>query len=83
MKEKNLVKKVRTNIPLLPIEFEFTLPGVSGFKIGDTFSITDLPRYNDKVFQVVEVSHSIEQSIWTTTVRGKLRNEKDQMLVVS
>ena len=64
------------NIPLLPIEFEFTLPGVSGFKIGDTFSITDLPRYNDKVFQVVEVSHSIEQSIWTTTVRGKLRNEK-------
>jgi len=64
------------NIPLLPIEFEFTLPGVSGFKIGDTFSITDLPRYYDKVFQVVEVSHSIEQSIWTTTVRGKLRNEK-------
>jgi len=64
------------NIPLLPIEFEFTLPGVSGFKIGDTFSITDLPKYNDKVFQVVEVSHSIEQSIWTTTVRGKLRNEK-------
>ena len=49
---------------------------MSGFKIGDTFSITDLPRYNDKVFQVVEVSHSIEQSIWTTTVRGKLRNEK-------
>ena len=25
---------------------------------------------------MVEVSHSIEQSIWTTTVRGKLRNEK-------
>ena len=45
MKEKNLVKKVKwKNIPLLPIEFEFTLPGVSGFKIGDTFSITDLPR---------------------------------------
>ena len=75
---KEFGEKGEVNIPLLPIEFEFTLPGVSGFKIGDTFSITDLPRYNDKVFQVVEVSHSIEQSIWTTTVRGKLRNEKER-----
>ena len=72
---KEFTKNGVANIPLLPIEFEFTVPGVSGFKIGDTFSITDLPRYNDKVFQIVEVSHSIEQSIWTTTVRGKLRNE--------
>lgn len=60
----------------LPIEFDFEVPGVSGFKLGDTFTITDLPKYNTKFFQVVEVSHTIEQSIWKTKIRAKLRNQE-------
>ena len=60
----------------LPIEFDFEVPGVSGFKLGDTFAITDLPKYNTKFFQVVEVGHTIEQSIWKTKIRAKLRNQE-------
>ena len=63
---------------ILPIEFEFEIPGISGFKIGDTFTIIDLPKkqYCERYFQVVEVSHQIEQSIWKTKIRGQMRNEK-------
>ena len=63
---------------ILPIEFEFEIPGISGFKMGDTFTIIDLPKkqYCERYFQVVEVSHQIEQSIWKTKIRGKMRNEK-------
>jgi len=67
----------QTNVPLLPIKFNFTIHGVSGIKVGDTFNITDLPtRYKDKVFQVVQVSHDIAQNIWTTKVEGQLRDLK-------
>jgi|MDTC01.1.fsa_nt_gb hypothetical protein len=63
---------------ILPIEFEFEIPGISGFKMGDTFTIIDLPKkqYCERYFQVVEVSHQIEQSIWKTKIRGAMRNEK-------
>ena len=63
---------------ILPIEFEFEIPGISGFKMGDTFTIIDLPKkqYCERYFQVVEVSHQIEQSIWKTKIRGQMRNEK-------
>ena len=63
------------NVPLLPISFNFTVPGVSGFKVGDTFNITDLPnKYKTKIFQVVQVEHDISQNLWTTKIQGKMRN---------
>ena len=62
------------NVPLLPIEFNFSIPGVSGIKIGDTFNINDLPnKFKTKIFQVVQVEHTISQNLWTTNVKGKLR----------
>ena len=64
-----------SNPPLLPIAFSFTVHGVSGIRVGDTFSIKDLPgKYNKKVFQVTEISHDIQQNLWTTKVMGKMRN---------
>ncbi len=63
------------NVPLLPIKFNFTIHGVSGIRVGDTFSILDLPtKYKNKVFQVVQISHSIEQNLWSTKIEGQLRN---------
>ena len=67
--------KGQFNLPLLPIKFSFTIHGVSGLRVGDTFNINDLPlQYKKKVFQVVEVAHTISQNIWTTQVTGQLRN---------
>ena len=69
--------KSKQHSVMLPIEFEFETPGVSGLKMGDTFTITDLPKpeYSKKFFQITEVTHQIEQSIWKTKVKGALRNE--------
>lgn len=63
------------NVPLLPIKFNFTIHGVSGIRVGDTFNIIDLPgKYKTKVFQVTQVEHTIAQNIWTTKVEGSMRN---------
>ena len=63
------------NPPLLPIEFNFSIHGVSGLRVGDTFSISDLPgKYKKKVFQITSVEHDIQQNIWVVNVTGKLRN---------
>lgn len=71
---ENLLSK---NSSPLPIKFNFTIHGVSGIRVGDTFSIIDLPnKYNTRVFQVRQVSHDIAQNIWTTTIEGQMMNMK-------
>lgn len=67
--------RLQLNVPLLPIKFDFTIHGVSGLRVGDTFNIKDLPlQYKTKIFQVTQVEHTISQNIWTTKVSGQLRN---------
>ena len=64
--------KGRNAIPL-PIKFNFTVHGISGIRVGDTFNIFDLPgNYKKKIFQVTQVEHEIEQSIWKTSVQSML-----------
>ena len=61
--------------PILSIEFSFDIHGVSGLKVGDVFKIIDIPSaFKGGVFQIMEQSHSLNGGLWTTTVRGKLRN---------
>ena len=63
-----------TNPPLLPIEFEFTIHGVSGLKVGDIFRVVDLPyKFADKIFQITEINHEVGE-IWTTKVKAGMRN---------
>lgn len=65
------------NVPLLPIKFDFTIHGVSGLKVGDTFNIKDLPqKYKEYIFQITEIEHTISQNIWTTKVNGSFRQMK-------
>jgi hypothetical protein len=74
---ENMGSTSTLNVPLLPIKFNFTIHGVSGIRVGDTFHIADLPtKYKNKVFQVTNVSHSIEQNLWSTKIEGQLRNLK-------
>jgi len=57
----------------LPVKFNFTIHGVSGIKVGDTFNIPDLPGvYKKKIFTVTQIEHNIEQTIWKTSVQASL-----------
>jgi hypothetical protein len=59
----------------LPVEFSFTVLGISGFKVGHMYRVTGLPdQYNNKgAFQVEEIKHAIDAAKWTTEVIGHYR----------
>ena len=59
--------------PLLPMEFTFTILGVSGFRRGDMFTVKGLPKKFNGFFQVTAVKHSIQNMKWTTEVVGGYR----------
>jgi hypothetical protein len=62
------------NNPLLPIELEITTLGISGVTVGKVCDINDLP-FNDAkgLLQVVEVNHTVDSSLWQTTIKFKYR----------
>jgi len=61
--------------PLLPIDFELDVDGIAGIFPGNSFQSSYLPqRYkNESLFQAVGVSHKIDSSGWTTTIKGQIR----------
>ena len=62
--------------PILAMEGDFTLEGISGIFIGAAVtSKHGLPKRNqDRVaFQVMGVSHNIDGKTWTTQLRGMMR----------
>lgn len=61
---------------LLPINFTFTVHGVSGIKRGDRFAVKGIPAKYEKqgFFQVLGVKHTIQGMEWTTEVEGGYRN---------
>lgn len=64
---------------LLNFYFDFKIHGVSGIKTGDLFEIQDLPeKYSGTVFQVTEVSHSLNGTMWTTDVKGQMRRYDEE-----
>lgn len=72
----NSRKPSTPNNVLLQITFDFTIHGVSGIKTGDLFEIEDLPgKYKDNPFTVVEVSHTLNNSIWTTSISGQMKTK--------
>jgi hypothetical protein len=73
--------EVRTDValnntgPIMPIEFTFTIHGVSGIKRGDKFRIIGLPaKYSSAgFFQVLSVKHTMDGMVWKTEVKGGFR----------
>jgi hypothetical protein len=59
----------------LPVEFSFTVLGISGFKVGHMYRVIGLPDYynNKGAFQVEEIKHAIDSAKWTTEVIGHYR----------
>ena len=71
---KSTDNKTRKEIsPLLPVDFTFTINGVSGFRRGDLFTVKGLPKKFDGYFQVKEIKHSIQGMSWETEVVGGYR----------
>jgi hypothetical protein len=61
--------------PIMPIEFTFTVHGISGMKRGDKFRILGLPaKYsNAGFFQVMSIKHTIDGMLWKTEIKGGFR----------
>lgn len=69
--QRNLVS------PVLPIDIEFTIPGISGIRRWDSFTMTGLPTgYGPEYgfWQVTGISHSIDDA-WMTTIKAKWRQQ--------
>ena len=66
-----------TASPLMPVNFSFTIHGVSGIRRGDMFKVIGIPSmYSDGFFQVLSVKHSLQGMQWTTEVTGGYRNNR-------
>jgi hypothetical protein len=81
--DKQLLKMAKSDMEeeegvsiLLPINFTFTVYGVSGIKRGDRFAVKGIPAKYEKqgFFQVLGVKHTIQGMEWLTEVEGGFRN---------
>lgn len=60
---------------LMPIEFGFTIHGISGIKRGDKFKVRGIPeKYSKGFFQVLSVSHTVDGMLWKTEIEGGYRH---------
>ena len=65
-----------SGIPI-PIRMNLKLKGISGFKIGSTFTVnTDIipSKYKKFAFYVMGVDHTIDSGGWSTNISAYLRN---------
>lgn len=75
---------------LIPLSLNFTIDGISGFRIGSAFTISDkfLPyTYNQRLvtspvkqkvgFCVVGVTHNISENVWNTSIKSHMIYLKD------
>ena len=75
IKKKKLVQKEnRLSVPL-PIKYSFSILGNSGLQRGDMFNVIGIPKkYRDYgLFQINEVTHTIEGMMWKTRISGLYR----------
>lgn len=62
--------------PLQPIDFEFTIHGISGFRRSDKFQVNGIPeKFKRGFFQVTSITHAIQDMKWTTTIKGGFRGQ--------
>jgi len=67
----DIKESIRINKSIFPMELQFTIDGVNGFKYGDVLSFAGLPkRYTDSfVFCVTSIAHSVSNDgEWTTQI---------------
>jgi hypothetical protein len=67
----DITETTRFQRPIWPLNLEFTIDGINGFKYGDVLFFAGLPeRYNDQfVFCIKKIKHTISDAgEWTTTI---------------
>tara|TARA_Y100000310_G_scaffold286480_1_gene310652 strand:- start:410 stop:3298 length:2889 start_codon:yes stop_codon:yes gene_type:complete len=71
-----------TTDPLLNIELELDIDGTGGIFPGNVFHSSYLPKKIRKstVYQAMDVSHRVDSSFWSTTIRGQMRYAGDGAL---
>ena len=68
----DITKSIGLNKSIFPMELEFTIDGINGFKYGDVLNFAGLPkRYTDSfIFTILGISHSVSTNgEWTTTIK--------------
>lgn len=66
-------------IGLIPIEIELGLLGMSGFRIGDCFKLSETPKVfqDNGVFQIINISDSVSKEQWSTKLTAGFRVMSD------
>jgi hypothetical protein len=69
-------KPVTSGRPL-PVKFNFTTLGMSGFQVGQLFKVIGLPPQYTNVglgaFMITEVTHKVDNKQWTTSVEAMFK----------
>lgn len=68
----DIEKSIGQTKAIFPMELEFTVDGINGFKFGDVLQFAGLPKkYSDSfVFTILGISHKVSISgEWTTTIK--------------
>ena len=74
LKRTDSVKHPNDVSPLMPINFSFSIHGISGIKRGDKFIVDGIPeQYKDGFFQVLSVKHTLDGMMWKTEITGGFR----------
>jgi len=62
-----------TDLPIGSATVTFTIHGIGGFKVGDRLRFKGLPKKFTKnfIYYVTKVSHTIDDTTWTTTIEAK------------
>ena len=69
---EDIVKSIGNNKSIFPMDLEFTIDGINGFKFGDVLNFNGLPkRYTDSfVFTVLGIEHTVSnEGEWTTKIK--------------
>jgi hypothetical protein len=72
----DIKQSINRNKSVFPMELEFTLDGINGFKYGDVLAVAGLPRrYREAfVFTIIGVDHSVSNDgEWTTKIKCNAR----------
>ena len=63
-----------STMPIPGVKVEFSILGISGFKMFQIFGVNNLPKpYNDCFFQITELKHSVTDAGWITRVTAAVR----------
>jgi hypothetical protein len=63
-----------STMPIPGVKVEFSILGISGFRMFQIFGVNNLPKpYDNVLFQITELKHSVTDAGWITRVTAAVR----------